>query len=94
MFFGQIPNFLLTWLISLPTSISCLVVIPDTPIFELENLDLVLRTRLSIFFAHTSADSTGMSFIPAWIITWEGDELFLIDSSSASMSSDHRYKYN
>jgi hypothetical protein len=40
-------------------------VIPDTPIFESGNLDLVLRTRLSIFFTHTSAESAGILFVPA-----------------------------
>ena len=87
-FLDKSSIFLLSWLMPLPTSISCLVVIPDTPIFEFGNLDLILRTRLPIFFAQTSADSTGMSFVPAWIITWEGVEFLLIVPSSASISPD------
>ena len=65
-------SFLLTSWMFVAASISCLNVIPEKPTFELGNLAFVLITRFSSFFAHTSVESVGMLFVPAWTITWEG----------------------
>ena len=46
-------------------SMSCLVVIPDIPIFELGNFSFTPTISSSMSFIHSSTDCEGMLFVPA-----------------------------
>ena len=67
----QISQLLsLTLNILLARSTSCLIVMPDIPIFEFGNLCFTPAMSFSMSLVHSSADCKGILLVPTWTITY------------------------